>query len=86
MNSYELHIEDDRYSVPTLLFVEAATNGRAKAIATAHLLSSPHHRMVKVYLDDKYLLTVGDRRGPRQEIPGSESGREQHDGASPDGG
>lgn len=32
MQTYELHIEDDRYSVPTLLFVEATTNGRAKAL------------------------------------------------------
>jgi hypothetical protein len=76
MKSYELHIEDDRYSVPTLLFVEATTNGQAKAIATAHLLSSPHHRMVKVYLEDKYLLTVGDQRRAPREGPGSESGRE----------
>ena len=76
MQSYELYIEDDRYSVPTLLFVEAATKGRAKAIATTHLLSSPHHRSVSVYLENEYLFTVGARRGSQRDGPGPESGRE----------
>jgi hypothetical protein len=47
MQTYCLYIEDDRYSVPTLLFIIAADDAEAQRIA-AEKLSEPHHLAVEV--------------------------------------
>ncbi|MDP3747510.1 MAG: hypothetical protein Q8Q88_10735 [Phenylobacterium sp.] len=64
MQTYELYIEDSRYSVPTLVFVMAAMDGRAKARATEVLLQSPCHASVDTWKGGRLLFTV--RAGRRQ--------------------
>jgi hypothetical protein len=63
METYALYVEDDRYSIPTLVLVPAASDGRAKAKATELLLESPHHLSVEVSRNGITLFTVGDKRG-----------------------
>ena len=62
MHSYALYIHDTRYSVPTLVFVTEASEGRARARATEFLLQSPHHLSVEVMLDGKSVCTVAPER------------------------
>jgi len=50
---------DDRYSVPTLKFVQAADPERARAMAEQLLRESPHHRAVQVWEDETLLFVVG---------------------------
>lgn len=66
MASFELYIEDSRYAVPTLVFIEAPTTAEARLLATEVLAESPHHLSVEVCLGGKPLLKVQSRRrGPR---------------------
>lgn len=62
MQAFQFYIQDDRYSVPSLLFVEARSPERAKAIALKHLESSPHFRSIDVYLGDDRLFRLGGER------------------------
>lgn len=62
MQTYELYIEDSRYSVPTLVFVIAVTDGRAQARATELLLQSPCHTSVDIWKAGRLLFTVGAGR------------------------
>jgi hypothetical protein len=48
MNDYSLFIEDDRYTVPTLVIITVANDARANEIALDHLNRSDHHRSVEV--------------------------------------
>jgi len=64
MRTYELYIEDSRYSAPTLVFVMAATDRRAKARAIEVLLQSPCHASVDTWKGGRLLFTV--RAGRRQ--------------------
>ena len=48
MRDYSLFIEDDRYTVPSLVFVIAASDERAREIAFDHLHRSHHHLSVEV--------------------------------------
>ena len=51
MRTYTLYIEDDRYSVPTLLFTTAVDDDAALRFAN-DVLAKPHHRSVEVRDDD----------------------------------
>lgn len=62
METYELYVVDDRYTVPTLVLHPAASAGRARAKATELLLASPHHLSVEVSREGVTLFTVGERR------------------------
>jgi hypothetical protein len=46
--TYELYIQDRRYSFPTFVLVDASTDGRARARATEILMESPNHMSVEV--------------------------------------
>ena len=48
MRDYSLFIEDDRYTVPTLVIVTVASDERANEIALDHLNRSDHHLSVEV--------------------------------------
>jgi hypothetical protein len=62
MQTYSLYIEDDRYSVPTLLFVDAADD--ASALRTAReKLAKPHHMAIEVREGDRVVERVTRRPG-----------------------
>jgi len=64
MSSFELFIDDDRYSVPTLRIL-ATDKARALALAKAALAESAHHLGVELYGDDRRVLGLGSLRHPR---------------------
>ena len=73
MQSFQLFIRDDRYSVPTLVFVEVATAERARARAEEILLQSPHYLSVEVVRGRQGLFTVGSMdRSANDDDPGRE--------------
>jgi hypothetical protein len=61
---YDLYVTDSRYSVPTLQFLTAASEGRARARATEILLESPFHLSVELRRDDQLLCTIECGRKP----------------------
>jgi hypothetical protein len=66
MRDYTFHIEDDRYAIPTLEFVTADSESRARALATQRLQISPHHLAVEVHNSDKLLFRIERPSSPRQ--------------------
>ena len=48
MRTFCCFITDDRYSVPTLFFLNANDEERAETMALTRLFESPHHRRVEV--------------------------------------
>jgi hypothetical protein len=48
MTDYSIYIEDDRYQVPTLRFLSARDEGRAREQAHSCLEESAHHLSVEV--------------------------------------
>jgi hypothetical protein len=56
MRTYSLFIEDDRYSVPTLVVIEARSDDGAVAIAQRHLRESRHHQSVELCFEDRPLF------------------------------
>jgi hypothetical protein len=59
MLAFQFYVHDDRYTVPSLLFVEARSPERARVIAQEHLRSSPHFSKIDVHLGDERLFRVG---------------------------
>lgn len=57
MRDFVFHIHDDRYSVPTLAIVTAASEARARELALSQLEES-HHTAVEVYEADRQLFRV----------------------------
>jgi hypothetical protein len=62
MQAFQFYVQDDRYTVPSLLFVEAQSPERVRAIAEKHLRSSPHFSHVDVYLGDDRLFGISAAR------------------------
>ena len=68
MRDYALYVEDDRYTVPTLLFVTTTDEAAAERLARKKLRDSPHHLSVEVREADRLLFKLtppsadGDRR------------------------
>ena len=58
MQSYQFFVADDRYSVPNLLFVEAANDMSARLLAEQTLVRSPHYLGVDVYADDRLVFAL----------------------------
>ena len=58
MRTYSFYIEDDRYSVPTLLFVPAEDDRGARRLARTELDDSPHYRGIEVREDDRFLFRL----------------------------
>lgn len=61
MATFQLFIDDDRYSVPTLRFLMARSDALACQLASRVLEESPHHLGVELYRNDRRLFS----RGPR---------------------
>jgi hypothetical protein len=64
VQAFQFYIQDDRYTVPSLLFVEARSPERVRAMAETRLRSSPHFSRIEVYLGDERLFSVGADRRP----------------------
>jgi len=62
MRTYELVLDDDRYSAPLTVYLAARTAGRARAFAAAILLRSPHHLRVAAFAGYEHLFTLGEPR------------------------
>jgi hypothetical protein len=48
MHTFELFIEDDRYTVPTLEFVMVRDVARARELASERMFASSHHTGIEV--------------------------------------
>lgn len=75
MPDFEVYIDDDRYSVPSLYLITAQSDARARAVAEELWRSSEHHRGVELRRDGERLFGAGSL-GPigrpaanRQEAP-----------------
>ena len=55
MTIYTLYIEDDRYSVPTLLALEQPSDGRVMQYMSEMLASSPHYLAADVWDGDRHV-------------------------------
>lgn len=60
--TFELYVDDDRYSVPTLHLITAWDSEDAVAVAEARLADSPHHRGVELWQSGRRLLALGAPR------------------------
>jgi len=58
LREYTFHIQDDRYSVPTLEFVVVRDEVRARELAAKRLHASEHHLAVEVFEDDALLFRL----------------------------
>ncbi|MBV9511694.1 MAG: hypothetical protein JO303_15585 [Caulobacteraceae bacterium] len=58
MKVYTLYIEDDRYSVPTLLSAELSGDERAAAFVSEILSRSQHYLAVDAWDDDRHVIRV----------------------------
>ena len=59
MQAFTFFVEDDRYSVPSMLMVEAISPNRARELALDHMQRSPHYKGISVYAGDLLLFAVG---------------------------
>lgn len=60
--AFELYVDDDRYSVPTLHLITAPDAETALAVAETRLADSPHHRGVELWQSGRRLLALGAAR------------------------
>jgi hypothetical protein len=58
MQAFTFFVEDDRYSIPSMLIVEAISPKRARELALAHMQRSPHYTAISVYTEDECLFVV----------------------------
>ena len=59
MPSYEIFIDDDRYSVPSLYLITASDTGRARAVAERLWKDSDHHRGVELRREGVLVFSCG---------------------------
>lgn len=64
MRSYTFYIDDERYSVPTLMFVLAEDDAEARDLAAQKLLESEFYSGVAVWVDDQELPELRATRLP----------------------
>ena len=75
MADFEVYVDDDRYSVPTLYLIAATSEQAARAEAQAMLDASDHHQGVELLHDGERLYALGSFAAPsravqaRQESP-----------------
>ena len=53
MRTFSCFITDDRYSVPTLAFLIADDERRARQLARQRLMDSPHHLRIELLEDGR---------------------------------
>lgn len=70
MSTFELFIDDDRYSVPNLRFLAASDEARARTAAIQVLSESPHYRGVELFSDDRRLFGLGSLRQASASVSG----------------
>jgi hypothetical protein len=74
---YELFVDDDRYSVPTLKLVSADNEAAAIVAAQKVLAESPHHVGVEVSLHGQRLAGLGSfatrRVPPEAQLRGAQA-------------
>jgi hypothetical protein len=56
---FEVYVEDDRYSVPSLYLITAPSEARARAMAEEMWRSSDHHLGVEVRRDGERIFALG---------------------------
>ena len=59
VQDFQFLVTDDRYSVPSLRFVEASDADAARAIAERLLREHEHYHVIDVWDGDVRLFTVG---------------------------
>ena len=59
MGEFQIFVTDDRYSIPTLYIVEAASAARACELAEGIFAESRHHLGVEVFDEASCILTLG---------------------------
>ena len=59
MPTFEVYIDDDRYEVPSLYFINSRNDAGARAAAQRLLDESPHHQGVELRRDGVRLFAVG---------------------------
>jgi len=64
MLTFEVFIDDDRYSVPTLVLINAEDDARACSKAESLLRESPHHRGVELRLEGARVFGAGSYADP----------------------
>ena len=62
MPTFTIFIRDERYSVPTIVFIDVANIERAAQVAKDRLVESRHHLAVELCEDDQPLARF-DRDG-----------------------
>ncbi len=67
MIDFEIYVDDNRYSVPSLYLITAANEARARALAAKALHDSEHHQGVELLRNGERIfalgsLAVGDSR------------------------
>ncbi|HEY8572003.1 hypothetical protein [Phenylobacterium sp.] len=66
--TFEIYVDDDRYAVPTLHLIEAATATHAREVAERILRESAHHLGAELRLEGERLDGLGSfatRRHPQ---------------------
>ena len=63
MATYQLFIDDDRYSVRTLRLLPMLDEPRARDAAEKAMLESSHHLGVELYRGDRRLFGMGSLGG-----------------------
>jgi hypothetical protein len=66
LQDFRFLVIDRRYSVPTLHFVQARDERRARELAKKLLEESQHHRGVEVWTDDILLFELGETDGAQE--------------------
>jgi hypothetical protein len=64
MTTFELYVDDDRYSIPTLHLIENQSDERALAMAKVVWLDSEHHLGVELRRDGERISGFGSLAPP----------------------
>jgi hypothetical protein len=59
MPDFEVYVDDDRYSVPSLYLITASSEARARAMAEELLTGSDHHQGVELRQDGERVYALG---------------------------
>jgi hypothetical protein len=76
MTDFEVYIDDDRYTVPSLYLITAQSDASARAKAEELLASSEHHQGVELRCDGERLFGLGSYG------PSSQSASDRQDAPS----
>ena len=64
MPDFEVYIDDDRYSVPTLYLITATSEARARRMADELLIASNHHQGVELWVGGESVYAAGSLAAP----------------------